>query len=79
VIGTVTSARYGVLTIETDFAGTLSIDSEEVLSVHTEGDLVVQMADGQIIRDKPITMQDDLIIITEGNGDQLSYAVTDIQ
>jgi hypothetical protein len=79
VIGTVTSARDGVLTVETDFAGTLSISSEDVLSVHTEGDLVVQMADGHIIRDKPITMEDDLIIITEGNGDQLSYAMTDIQ
>ena len=79
VLGTVTSARDGVLTVETDFAGTLSISSEKVLSVHTEGELVVQMADGQIIRDKPITMEGDLIIITEGNGDQLSYAITDIQ
>ena len=79
VFGTVTSARDGVLIVETDFAGTLSISSEEVLSVHTEGDLVVQMADGQVIRDKPITMEDDLIIITEGDGNQLSYAVTDIQ
>lgn len=79
VIGTVTSARDGVLTVETDFAGTLSISSEEVLSVHTEGDLVVQMADGQVIRDKPIIMLDDLIVVTEGNGDQLSYAVTDIK
>ena len=79
VIGTVTSARDGVITVETDFAGTLIINAEEVQSVRTEGDLVVQMADGQVIRDKPITMEDDLIIITEGNGDQLSYAVTDIQ
>ena len=79
VLGTVTSARDGVLTVETDFAGTLSISSEKVLSVHTEGEFVVQMADGQIIRDKPITMEGDLIIITEGNGDQLSYAITDIQ
>jgi hypothetical protein len=79
VLGTVTSARGGVLTIETDFAGTLSIDSEQILSVHTEGELVVQMADGQIIRDRPIVMEDDLIIITQGNGDQTSYAMTDIQ
>ena len=78
VIGSVTSARDGVVTIDTDFAGTLSIKSEEIQSMQTEGDLVVQMADGQIFRDKPITMEEDLIVVTEGNGDQVSYAVTDI-
>jgi len=40
--------------------------------------LVVQMADGHIFRDRPITMEDDLMVVTEGNGDQLSYAVNDI-
>lgn len=78
VIGSVTSARDGVVTIETNFAGTLSIKSEEIQSVNTVGALVVQMADGQIFRDMPITMEQDLIVVTEGNGDQHSYAVTDI-
>lgn len=78
VIGTVTASRDGVVTIDTDFAGPLSIKAEEIQSIHTEGDLVVQMTDGHIFRDRPITMEDDLIIVTEGNGDQLSYAVADI-
>lgn len=78
VIGTVTGSRDGVVTIDTDFAGTLSITAEEIQSIDTAGSLVVQMSDGQIFRDRPIAMKDDLIVITEGNGDQLSYAVTDI-
>lgn len=78
VIGSVTSARDGVVTVETDFAGTLSITSEEIQSMHTAGDLVVQMADGHIFRDMPITMEQDLIVVTEENGDQHSYAMTDI-
>ncbi|RLA40411.1 MAG: DUF481 domain-containing protein [Gammaproteobacteria bacterium] len=78
IFGTVTTSRDGVVTVETDFAGTLSINTEEIQSMRTQGDLVVQMADGRIFKDRPITMEEDLFVVTEGNGDQLSYAVTDI-
>ena len=78
VIGSITSARDGVVTIETSFAGTLSIKSEEIQSMHTEGDLVVQMADGQIFKDRPITIEDEMFVVTEGNGDQLSYPMANV-
>ena len=78
VFGTVSASRDGVVTVETDFAGTLSIQAEEIQSINTEGNLVVQMADGQVFQDVPITMDQDLMVVTAGNGDQHSYAVTDI-
>ncbi|MBE9540579.1 MAG: DUF481 domain-containing protein [Proteobacteria bacterium] len=78
VIGTVTASRDGVVTIETGFAGTLSIKNEEIQSMHTEGNLVVQMADGHIFRDRPITIEDEIFVVTEGNGDQLSYPMADV-
>lgn len=78
IIGTVTASRDGVVTIDTNFAGTLSVSAEEIQSVHTEGSLVLQMADGNIIKDRPVVMEDEFVTITEGNGDQLSYPVADI-
>ncbi len=73
VIGTVTAYRDGVVTIETGFAGTLSIKSEEIRSIHTEGGLVVQMADGHIFKERPITIEDEMFVVIEGNGDQVTY------
>ena len=54
ILGTVTSVRDGVVSIDTDFAGTLSIDSATVDSMRTKGSLVLQMADGSVIRLKTI-------------------------
>lgn len=78
VIGTVTASRDGVVTVETGFAGTLSIKSEEIQSMQTEGNLVVQMADGHVFKDRPITIEDEMVVVTEGNGDQLSYPMADV-
>jgi len=78
VLGTVTAARDGVVTIDTDFAGTHSIASEEIQSMKTERDLVVQMSDGKVFRDHPIVRDEESMVVTAASGDQLSYAVTDI-
>jgi Protein of unknown function, DUF481 len=78
ILGTVTSARDGVVIVETDFAGTLSIDAESVQSMHTQGSLVVQLDDGTIIRDQPITVEDSEFLIITESGEQKSYQATDI-
>ena len=79
ILGTVTSARDGVIVVETDFAGTLSIDSAEIESVETQGSLVVQMADGIIIRDQPIVFDEKGMEVTSDTGDERSYTMSDIQ
>ena len=78
ILGTVTAARNGVVTVETGFAGTLSIQSEEIQSIQTQGNLVVEMDDGRVFTDRPITMESDLFVVTEDSGDQVHYAVSDI-
>ncbi len=78
ILGTVTSSRDGVIVIETDFAGTLSIDSATVDTMHTQGSLVVQLVDGNIIRDQPIMLEHDGMVVTTDSGEQRSYGLGDI-
>ena len=78
VLGTVTSSRDGVIVIDTDFAGTLSIDSTTVDTMRTQGSLVIQMADGAIIRDQPIVLEKEGMVVTSDSGEQRSYAMQEI-
>jgi putative salt-induced outer membrane protein YdiY len=78
ILGTVTSARDGVIVVETDFAGTLNIDTTTVESVNTQGSLVVQMSDGNIIQDQPIMLDEGSMQVTTDSGEQNSYNISDI-
>ncbi|MEH6567818.1 MAG: DUF481 domain-containing protein [Halioglobus sp.] len=78
ILGTVTSVRDGVVSIDTDFAGTLSIDSATVDSMFTQGSLVLQLADGSVIRDKPIVLEQESMLVTSSSGSQTSYGMSDI-
>jgi hypothetical protein len=78
ILGTVTSARDGLIVIETDFAGTLSIDSTTVDVMRTQGSLVVQLADGQVIRDQPILLEEGGMLVTTDSGAQRAYGMSDI-
>ena len=78
VLGTVTSSRDGVVTIDTNFAGTLSINNDEIQSMQTQNSLVLQMADGQIIENKPVAIENEQVTISGGSGDQLNYPLADV-
>lgn len=78
ILGTVISSRDGLIVIETDFAGTLSIDSETVKAMRTQGSLVVQLADGHVIRDQPILLEEEGMVVTTDAGGKRSYGMKDI-
>ncbi len=78
ILGTVTSARDGVIVVKTDFAGDISIKATEVDSVRTQGSMVVQMNDGSIIEDQPIIMDAGSMEVTTDAGEQNTYAMTDV-
>ena len=78
ILGTVTGIRDGVVSIETDFAGTLSIDSTTVDSMRTQGSLVLQMADGSVIRDQPIVLEKESMLVTSSSGSQTQYGMSDL-
>jgi hypothetical protein len=79
ILGTITSARDGTVVVETDFAGTLTIDAATVESAVSQGSLVVLMADGSIIRDQPIVLEQDSMEVTTDSGEERVYTMSDIQ
>jgi putative salt-induced outer membrane protein YdiY len=78
IIGVVTASRDGVVTMDTAFAGTLSIKSEDIQSMQTQGSLVMQMADGQIIENKPVTIEGEQVTIAPSTADAHEFLLVDV-
>jgi hypothetical protein len=78
VYGTVTSARDGVIKIDTEFAGVLSIKSDAIKSMQTQGSLTLQVADGTIIKDRPIQIEAELFTFVGSQGDKIVYNIEEI-
>ena len=79
ILGTVTSAREGVIVIETDFSAAIKIDATRIDSIHTRGSMVVLMNDGSTVRDQPIIVDESGIVVTADDGSQRAYSVSDFQ
>ena len=79
ILGTVTSARDGVIVIETDFSEAIKIDTDRIDSIRTQGSMVVLMNDDSVIRDQPITVDESGIVVTADDGSQRDYSVNDFK
>ncbi|MFK8049079.1 MAG: YdiY family protein [Halioglobus sp.] len=78
ILGTVTSARDGVIVIETDFAGSLSIALDSIASMRAQAAQVFQLADGTVIRDQPLVVEDESLQVSTDSGEPLNYALGDV-
>ena len=63
LIGTVTGSRDGVLTIETEFAGTLSVAMDQIESVDAVEPVIVLMEDDSVHRDSSFSIREELLEI----------------
>jgi len=61
LIGAVIDSRDGVLTVETDFAGTLSVQLDQVESVESVEPVVVLLADESVHRETSLRIEDDRV------------------
>lgn len=61
LVGTITSARDGELTVETSFAGTLTIQLDQVESLVTGGPETLVLEDDSVIREQPVRIVDGQI------------------
>jgi hypothetical protein len=78
ILGTVTSARDGLIVMETDFAGTLSISLDSIDAMRTQGLQVFQLTDGTVIRDQPLILEDEKLQAVTGSDEQFDYGLADI-
>jgi hypothetical protein len=75
ILGTVTGIRDGAVSIDTEFAGTLSISSQHIASVQTTQPVIMQLVDETVIRDEPLYVDHDRIIVDPGSPQERSYAL----
>jgi putative salt-induced outer membrane protein YdiY len=75
ILGSITATRGGVVTVETDFAGTLEIGIDQIASLSTTEPVVVQLADESIIRDQPLRIDNQQLMVTTGAGAAQVYAL----
>lgn len=64
IIGTVTGTRDGVVTIETEFAGTLEIDQSRIVSLVNDEPVVMKLEDGTVVEDQPMLVEDTQLVLS---------------
>ncbi|MEM9254023.1 MAG: DUF481 domain-containing protein [Pseudomonadota bacterium] len=64
VLGVVTSVRDGVVTLNTDFAGTVTIDQDQVASITTAEPVTLLMADNAVISEGPLQIEEGTLHTT---------------
>lgn len=68
ILGTVTGARDGAITIETGFAGTLSVAIDQVDSVQSSSAAVILLEDDIVLRDVPLNIQNGQLLAPGSDG-----------
>lgn len=71
LLGSVTGARDGVITIDTGFAGTLSVAIDQVDSLRSNNPAVILLEDDLVLQDAPLTIQGGQLVSGSGG----SYAL----
>lgn len=79
ILGTVTESRDGVVTIETGFAGTLSVDIDKIDDLKTSESVVVLLKDDTVIRDQPLVITDQQLVLAEGPSAVPEYPLQELQ
>ena len=65
ILGAVTGSRDGVLTIDTDFAGTIKVELEQIKSVNTQDPVVILMADESVRQESTLLISEEQLVLSE--------------
>lgn len=79
IVGTVTAMRDGVLSVETGFAGILSIPQDQVESMATRNPVVMKLQDGTLIENQPVIVKEEQLLLPASLAPQSTYALSDLQ
>ena len=79
VLGTVTGSRDGVVTVDTDFAGTVSISMDQVDSMQTHQPVVMLLADDTVIRDQPLRVEQHQLVIAPDAQAEQSHSLDELR
>lgn len=78
LLGTVTGLRDGEVQIETEFAGALSIQQDQIESMQTRSPTVLTLADGAVVEDQTIVVEEGQLLLSGPQAPAGTYTVRDL-
>ncbi len=77
LLGKVEGYADGVVSIETDFAGTLEVAEDQILSMQTNRSRVLQMEDGTVLESQPLLVENEQLVVT-GTVPGTTFSLADV-
>ncbi len=78
IVGTVTGIRDGVVTVDTEFAGSIKIKQDQIVSLQSDGPVVLKLADGEVLTEPALTVAEEQLVLTSGDAPAGGYALRDL-
>ena len=78
LIGKVTGIRDGVITIETDFAGALSVSVDQVDTMTTSDTTTLLLADKSVVEEEGIEIRDAQLVVADVGEPERYYALDQV-
>ena len=79
VIGKVTGIRDGVVTVESDFAGALSVSLDQIITMTTSDPATLLLADESVIEEQGIEVRDSQLVVGEPGAPAETYALDQLR
>lgn len=78
ILGTVTGVRDGVVSVDTEFAGNLQIRQDQIVSLQSEGPVVIKLKDGELLSEPDLTIAGEQLVLSSGDVPAGTYALQDL-
>lgn len=78
ILGSITGVRDGVVTVDTEFAGSIQIQQDQIVSLQADGPVVIKLTDGKVLTEPDLTVAEEQLVLTSGDVSAGSYSVLDL-
>lgn len=78
IIGVVKGIRDGLVTVETEFAGSLKIQQDQILSLQSDGPVVLKLKDGEVLTEPRLDVTREQLVLTSGAAPAEGYSLRDL-
>lgn len=78
ILGTVKGVRDGVVTVETEFAGSIQIKQDQILSLESEGPVVLKLTDGEVLTEPGLNVTQEQLVLTSPGAPAGGYSLRDL-
>ncbi len=79
ILGTIVDARDGLVNIDTEFAGAISVYTESIRRIRTTEDTTLLLADDKVLTSDTIRITEDTVVVGAPVDDPRSYDIEDLE